>query len=419
MFAVALIALLALVDPSMSQITTNGGSDSNGEGPDFQPDPLTSGILALFCIFTFLFFLLAGWCFVTLILARGHRAPYAFLFPALILSVLGNAGNIALEVFLNMPSWYTLPIQLQPALEAIGLFPTNWATLLLFLSIIAVLWNRETALYTATEGKAGHHNHGFTAAYAILALVIFVLGTASPAVYVDALRQYLVALNEIDFDFDADASLEQEELYSWFYQRLDVSNDLGYALSSVVVLAGVVAIFSIIRLWRAGRAAGIRDKIADTMLYVVAPLYAAYNLFTFIFTIVFSNHGLPPTSSLTTFEGAALADNLLLLLSYSAVAFTLLFMSIKQANWNIQGGTVQPTNVPTQQYWPQPMQPYYGPQQYMQPHIAQPVGQPAYYYNGPQPMSYLPGPQLHETSVHSPSTQPESLEDPSKAASPA
>ena len=172
---------------------------------------------------------------MTLILARGHRAPYAFLFPALVLSVLGNAGSIALEVFLNMPSWYILPTQLQPALDSITLFLTNWAILLLFLSIIAVLWNRETALYTATEGKTGHHNHGFTAAYAILALALFVLGTACPAVLVDALQKYLVALNEVDFDLNADASVEQDELNSWFDQRVEVSNDLGYALSSVVV----------------------------------------------------------------------------------------------------------------------------------------------------------------------------------------
>jgi len=358
---------------------------------------------------------------VALILARGHRSPYAFLYPALILSVLGNAGNIALEVFLNMPSWYTLPTQLQPALDAVALFLTNWAILLLFLSIIAVIWNRETALHTATEGKAGQRNHGFTAAYAVLALLLFVLGTASPAVYVDALRKYLVVLEEIDLNSDIDTAeqLAQDELISLLNQRFQVVDDLNYAFSSIVVLTGVVAVVSMILLWRAGRAAGIRDKITNTMLYVVAPLYAAYNLFTFIFTIVFSNRGLPLTSSQTTFESATFAYNLLLLLSYFAVAFMLLFMTVNRSNWNIQGGTVQPTTAPTQQYWPQPMPPYYGSQQLMQPHNAQPVGQPAYYYNGPQPVSYVPGPQLHETPVHSPHTQPESLEDPSKPASPA
>jgi hypothetical protein len=81
------------------------------------------------------------------------------------------------------------------------------------------------------------------------------------------------------------------------------------------------------------------------MLYVVAPLYAFYNLLTFIFTIVFSDHGLPYTSSASTFESATLANNLLLLLSYFSVAFALLFLSINRANWNI-GGAAQPGTLP-------------------------------------------------------------------------
>jgi hypothetical protein len=78
------------------------------------------------------------------------------------------------------------------------------------------------------------------------------------------------------------------------------------------------------------------------MLYVVTPFYVTYILFTFIFTIVFSESGLPNTSSQTTWEDATLANNLLLLSSYFAVCFTLVLMSANRANWNIQGGTVQP-----------------------------------------------------------------------------
>jgi len=78
------------------------------------------------------------------------------------------------------------------------------------------------------------------------------------------------------------------------------------------------------------------------MLYAVVPLYAAYTLFTFIFTIVFSDSGLPNTSSQTTLESATVANNLLLLSSYFAVAFTLVLMSVNRDSWNIQGGTGQP-----------------------------------------------------------------------------
>jgi hypothetical protein len=133
-------------------------------------------ILALFCIFTFFFLLLTAWCFVSLSSARDHQAPYVFLFPALILSTLTNTSNIALEVTANI-IWIP-PVQLEPALEGIASFFMEWAILLLFLSIIAVLRNRESALHKATRGKAGGHNPIFVGVYAILALSLFILGTA-------------------------------------------------------------------------------------------------------------------------------------------------------------------------------------------------------------------------------------------------
>jgi len=416
--AVAISAILAFVHPVVCQSTTAGG-DINDGASDFQPDSLTTGILALFCIFTFFFFVLAVWCFVALILSRGHRSPYAFLFPALILSFLANANNVALEVILNLSSFFLLPTQLQPALEAIGLLFTNWAILLLFLSLVAVIWNREDAIHAATEGRAGRRNHIFTAIFAILAVIIFVLGTAGPAIYVDALRQYLDALNEIDVTFDTDSAPEEDALDAWFDNRLKVSNAVNYSFSSFVVLTAIAITVPTILLWKASHAAAIRDKITDTMLYVVAPLYAFYNLLTFIFTIVFSNHGLPYTSSQLTFEKATLANNLLLLLSYFLVALALILMSINRTNWNV-GGTAQPDNslailkmTPVQQHWSQPSQWNYGSQQHMQPYNSQPIDQPAYYYNEPQQQPYVPGPQPYETTVHSPQTEPQSLEHPS------
>jgi len=211
-------------------------------------------------------------------------------------------------------------------------------------------------------------------------------------------------------------SLQETELQIWLDQRRKVWHALDYSFNSFVIVTGVVVLVSTIQLWNAARASHIRDKITDRMLYVVAPLYALYTLFTLIFTIVFSERGLPATITQTTYEGAILAMNLLLLLSYFAVAFALVLMSISRANWDIPGATVQPTNVPTQQYWQQPTQPYYGQQQHMQHYNAQPIGQLTYSYNGPQPVSYAPAPQPYATQVYTPHTEQESLEDPSKAA---
>jgi len=367
MSAAVLVTLLALVHAATSQSTTSGGNTSNGY--DFLLDSLTTGILTLFCIFTFFFLLLTVWCIVALIIARGHRAPYMFLLPALILTTFGNGGNIALEVFLNMSSWYYIPTQLIEALEAIQWFFANWAILLLFLSIMAVLWNRETALDVATEGAAGRRHRLFTVTYAVITLILFALGLAGPIVYLDAVQKYDIATNQIVY-FDPIA---------WLEERRKVWRSIRYAFNSIVVLTGVVVIVSTIRLWRAGRGAGIRDKITNAMLYIVSPLYAAYNLVTVAFTVAFSDRGPPATRSQTTFEAVTLVDNLLLLLLYFAVAFTLVVMSVNGKNWNIQEGTVQPSDVPTQQP--------------VQANSVQPMSQPADHHAEAEP-------QMHEVQVH-------------------
>jgi len=81
------------------------------------------------------------------------------------------------------------------------------------------------------------------------------------------------------------------------------------------------------------------------MLDVIAPLYATYCLLKFIFLIVFSPHGLPSTASQITYEGAVLANNLLLSSCYCAIVFSLLFLSVNQQNWNVRGGTTQPCSL--------------------------------------------------------------------------
>jgi hypothetical protein len=88
----------------------------------------------------------------------------------------------------------------------------------------------------------------------------------------------------------------------------------------------------------------IACQITNTMLYAICPLYAAYNLSTIAFAIALSDRFLPPASrSQTTYEAVTLANNLVLLLSHFAVAFTLVFMSVNKKNWKIM---VQPSMFP-------------------------------------------------------------------------
>jgi hypothetical protein len=81
------------------------------------------------------------------------------------------------------------------------------------------------------------------------------------------------------------------------------------------------------------------------MVHVVAPLCATYSLFELVFLAVNLNQGPPPMSNVM--ESATLTWELLSMLLYLAIAYTLLLMSSNEADWNIQGDTrVQPSMLP-------------------------------------------------------------------------
>ena len=76
------------------------------------------------------------------------------------------------------------------------------------------------------------------------------------------------------------------------------------------------------------------------MLYVVVPLYATYNLFNIIFMVLFYSPVLQYVTA--KFARGNLAGNILLSLSYFAVAVALLYLSINQDSWKANGITFLP-----------------------------------------------------------------------------
>jgi hypothetical protein len=77
-------------------------------------------------------------------------------------------------------------------------------------------------------------------------------------------------------------------------------------------------------------------QITNTMLHVVAPIYVAHNLFILIFLILFES----PKIVITIIEGAWLANNILIMLSYSGVISVLLVLSINKERWKVNGGVI-------------------------------------------------------------------------------
>ena len=119
-------------------------------------------------------------------------------------------------------------------------------------------------------------------AYAVLSIIVFVLRTAGPAVYIDTMGKYTITLNGINFEHNANASVERAELQAWFNKQCDLNAKIDYMFSSFIVLTGVMVVMLTIQLWRAHRAVGIRDKVfivpmhngsvieADTLDHLIA-----------------------------------------------------------------------------------------------------------------------------------------------------
>ena len=236
MLIAALIYLLALVRPVVCKtpdldelimyIVRNPINLSSKSHQKYQ-----RAELALFCLFAFSFLVLIGWCFVLFIQARGHRSKFAFLLPALVLSLLGNSANIALETkslfFLTGRS-----ISRELALEGLGLLSTNWGIAFLYLSIQAVLRDRESAILAETEARFGQRSRLSTVVHIVLTALLFALGTVYTAFYISPI--YFVGISYIC---------------------------LLFLFKSCIILTGIAVVVWTISLWRAARAARINEQV--------------------------------------------------------------------------------------------------------------------------------------------------------------
>ena len=234
MLITALIYLLALVRPVVCKmldidklIMYNVRNPINLSSKS--PQKYQEVDLALFCLFTFFFLVLIGKCFVLFIQARGHRSKFAFLLPALVLSLLGNSANITLEtqfLFLGGSHSHIL------ALKGLEILSTNWGIAFLYLWIHAVLRDRESAILAATEGRFGQCSCLSTVVHIVLTVLLFAFGTMNMVLY----------FSPIDIP---------EMSYIC----------LLFLFKSWVTLTGIAVVVWTISLWRAARAARINEKV--------------------------------------------------------------------------------------------------------------------------------------------------------------
>jgi hypothetical protein len=209
----------------------------------------------MLCLFTLAYCALSIWACVALIMSRGHRAPYAVLFPSLLFAGWSNAVYMGVIIVENTSSMNSdLPNssakQLLPILGSVSSLFTDWALRLLFLATILLILNRETALKTATQGTSGGHKPVLLAAHITLAVLTWIFGTAVEAYMLETNLQFGIFGPPLQ-------------------HRIRVTWALAYAYGSCVVLMSVDVVVSTVLLWRAWRGAGISDKVRPSYFYAI------------------------------------------------------------------------------------------------------------------------------------------------------
>ncbi|KAJ7291235.1 hypothetical protein C8J57DRAFT_1271889 [Mycena rebaudengoi] len=386
-----------------------GGDDPDDEpSAGFHPDSLAGGLFAILCIFALTYSALIIWTFVALIMSRGHRAPYAVLFPTLLFAGWSNAVYMGMILIENIPSLHSfsdsIPDLLLPTMGFVTNLFNYWSLVLLFLTTVLVILNRETALKTASEGKSGGHKPALLAVHIALAALTWIFGTAAEAYILDTNVQFYTG------------DLARLLFRSRLKHRIMITQALTYVFWSFAVLMGVDVAVSTVLLSRAWRGAEISDKITKVMLYVIVPLWALLSLVNMIFAIIFSPSGLPTNSTLQAYQGAALANSLLAVGLGFGIIITLLFMSAKRTFWTSGGAATHGKYI----YAAQP--------QYMHASPAPAPGgtaQPGFYDPNPQQqqqqtmqsseggtVQYRQHEQPHDTSMPQPEPHDMNLQQP-------
>ncbi|KAJ7628508.1 hypothetical protein FB45DRAFT_1059255 [Roridomyces roridus] len=296
------------------------------EESGFRPDPLTKGIFIVVCILALAYAFLGIWNIVALTKTRNPRLAYTLLLAAILFAAWSNAAYLCLIVLENIRSAYytrSYPILLIPVLSFLEYLFGKWAAVLLFLAIISIIRNRETALFNGTKGKFGAHR--LTRLHLALALLAFVFATAAEGLDIDSRIKFYHGVISLD---TAD-------------HRVDIAQRLYYVSTAFEILAAFDVLLAAVLLWRAYQAAAIPDKITNLTLLAIAPVFALHGLLYLIFTVLYSPKGINKVGArLTTLETMDLLDLLFLRACSFTVMILVLSLSRLEVNWNLGQDTV-------------------------------------------------------------------------------
>ncbi|KAK7019858.1 hypothetical protein R3P38DRAFT_2782164 [Favolaschia claudopus] len=319
--------LLSFALPAVCRQFTDVGTRL-GNASVFHPDPLTAVLLGFIGLFTLLYI-------ATLVRTnyalRGHPCPRAFRFltSAISMFLFSNIIYIVTLILNNTPPvdgasgyWSGLPFMLTPTLSfVINLFEKG-GIVLQFLTIVSVIWHRETALLNTSEGKYGGHPGTLIIIHTALVVMTCVFGIASEAYSLD----FYVKVSQ-------GSRLKGQE----YLHRALVRQQLGYVFNAFAILMTVDVAVTTILLRRGWTKARVSDKITNSFLSALVPIYSVYGLLLMIFTITFSPSGLGAVITFTAYEGLLLAHTILISGSRVAILSFIVYLCNHKSFWMSSG----------------------------------------------------------------------------------
>jgi hypothetical protein len=222
------------------------------------------------------------------------------------------------------------------SLEAAAELFANLQFVFLYLTIVAILWDRENAINVASGWNAGKRWPVMIAIHGTLAVLLLAFGTTAVALYA---ALYVKASEHI-----TGKQIDHYLLMEYY---------MSYVVQAVLTLTAFAAGVATILLHKAARKAGIRDQVQtillifarDTdmwvaiqitrhMIWVVVPCFMLLHLMILLFFAILQL----PTILKINGEVASIANIVLVQGFTFLVIVAILFLSVGHGNWVVEGG---------------------------------------------------------------------------------
>ncbi|KAL5480434.1 hypothetical protein ACEPAI_1704 [Sanghuangporus weigelae] len=297
----------------------------------FVADSLTKGDLAVWCIFDFVYIVIALSCLAPIFRLKAHRSPYFALCAATVFSVVQCSVDIGYIVTSEQDTPQTIV-----ALGSTIVLFSNWSSPLLYLALWLLLFDRykQWRKHDVDSRSVLAMDKLLFRTFLGLFAVLVLLSTLSSALYANqlSLQARLVELEVITRN-DLQRTRNAAQMYL----------NAGYVFSAFWFFSALCITALSVYVHESAKRVRANDQITKIMLFVIAPLYFIGMIQGIVFTIYFS-----PSVQLTSeteVEDLTLASDVVNNFIYAMISIVVLALGLKTEYWRAPDQIVALSNL--------------------------------------------------------------------------